>query len=200
MSFDNAAPNWDSPERIERAHALAASILRKLGNTPIRTALEFGCGTGLISFLLQERFERIYCVDSSEGMLSVLRKKIEMTGAKNIVPSDTGLLAQKEFSDAFDVVYSSMVFHHIMDIEAQLRALYPLLKPGGLLITIDLDKDDGSFHRAEPDFNGHNGFDRKALSEWMQGSGFSDVQFETVYEGKKGGHPYSLFLCRAEKK
>ena len=200
MSFDNAAPNWDSPERIERAHALAASILRKLGNTPFRTALEFGCGTGLISFLLQERFERIYCVDSSEGMLSVLRKKIEMTGAKNIVPSDTGLLAQKEFADTFDVVYSSMVFHHIMDIEAQLRALYPLLKPGGLLITIDLDKDDGSFHRAEPDFNGHNGFDRKALSEWMQGSGFSDVQFETVYEGKKGGHPYSLFLCRAEKK
>ncbi len=200
MLFDDAALNWDTPERIERAQALAASLLHSIGDKPKTTVLEFGCGTGLISFALRKHFESIYCVDTSEGMLNVLRKKIEKTGSTNLMPADIGLLEQKEFIGMFDVIYSSMVFHHILDVEAQLRALHPLLKPGGLLITIDLDQEDGSFHRAEPDFNGHNGFDRKAIAEWMQACGFSSVRIDTVYQGKKGELPYSLFLCRAVKK
>lgn len=199
MSFDDAALHWDTPERIERASKLAASILHAVGDAPKDTALEFGCGTGLLSFALREHFQRIDCVDASEGMLYVLRQKIETAGASNIVASDSGLLAQKEYAGAFDVIYSSMVFHHITDVEAQLRTLSPLLKPNGLLITIDLDKEDGSFHRAEPDFNGHNGFDRTRFAKWMRGCGFSDVQFKTAYAGKKGDLPYSLFLCRGRK-
>ncbi len=199
MSFDDAALHWDTPERIERANKLAASILHTVGDAPKDTALEFGCGTGLLSFALREHFQHIDCVDASEGMLYVLRQKIETADASNIVASDSGLLAQKEYAGAFDVIYSSMVFHHITDVEAQLRTLSPLLKPNGLLITIDLDKEDGSFHRAEPDFNGHNGFDRTTFAGWMQGCSFSDVQFKTAYAGKKGGLPYSLFLCRGRK-
>ena len=149
MSFDDAALHWDTPERIERANKLAASILHAVGDAPKDTALEFGCGTGLLSFALREHFQHIDCVDASEGMLYVLRQKIETADASNIVASDSGLLAQKEYAGAFDVIYSSMVFHHITDVEAQLRTLSPLLKPNGLLITIDLDKEDGSFHRAE---------------------------------------------------
>ena len=200
MSFDDAARNWDTPERTERAHALAASILRAIGSAQKTAAMEFGCGTGLISFLLREYFESIYCVDASEGMLDVLRQKIKSTGAGNLIPADTALLEKPELLGTFDVIYSSMVFHHIIDVSARLCALYPLLRPNGLLITIDLDQEDGSFHRAEPGFHGHNGFDRLELAKWMQSSGFSGIQFETAYEGKKGDLPYSLFLCRAEKK
>ena len=199
MSFDDAARNWDTPERMERAQALAACIMRAFGGVQKTAALEFGCGTGLISFLLREYFESIYCVDASEGMLDVLRQKIEKAGATNLIPADTALLEKSELFSAFDVIYSSMVFHHIIDVTAQLRALYPLLRPNGLLITIDLDQEDGRFHRAEPDFQGHNGFDRLELAKRMQESGFSDIRFETAYEGKKGDLPYSLFLCRAER-
>lgn len=199
MSFDDVALHWDTPERKERAQKLAASILHSIGDAPKNTALEFGCGTGLISFALREHFERITCTDVSAGMLHVLRQKIEGAGASNLIVSDPSDLTQKEHIGAYDVIYSSMVFHHIIDVQAQLTALYPLLKPNGLLITIDLDQEDGSFHRAEPDFNGHNGFARETFAGWMQDSGFCDIQFETAYEGKKGDIPYSLFLCKGRK-
>ncbi len=199
MSFDDAARNWDTPERMERAQALAASILHTIGSAQKTAALEFGYGTGLLSFLLREYFESVYCVDASEGMLDVLRQKIEKAGAINLIPANTALLEKSKLFGTFDVIYSSMVFHHIIDVTAQLRTLYPLLRPNGLLITIDLDQEDGSFHRAEPDFHGHNGFDRLELAKRMQESGFFDIQFETAYEGMKGDLPYSLFLCRAKK-
>ena len=199
MKFDEVALNWDTPERVTRAHSLANSIVRTLGTLPVRTALEFGCGTGLISFSLQERFQSIYCVDSSEGMLRVLHEKIEKARVGNIFPAGVDMLAKKEYRGTFDVIYSSMVFHHITDIETQLRALHPLLAPGGLLLTIDLDTEDGSFHSAEPDFHGHNGFSREEFTGWMQGCGFCDVRFETVYKGEKRGSPYTLFLCSAKK-
>ena len=38
--------------------------------------LEFGCGTGLLSFSLMDRIGTALLVDSSEGMIDIVRKKI----------------------------------------------------------------------------------------------------------------------------
>ncbi len=195
MSFDDAALHWDTPERIERANKLAASILHAIGDAPKDTALEFGCGTGLLSFALREHFQRIDCVDASEGMLYVLRQKTETAGASNIVASDSGLLAQKEYAGAFDVIYSSMVFHHITDVEAQLRTLSPLLKPNGLLITIDLDKEDGSFHRAEPDFTGITDLTERRLPDGCRVAAFPTCSLKRHMRVRKATSPIPCFYA-----
>ena len=58
-----------------------------------------------------------------------------------------------------------MVLHHIQDISRLANKFYTLLNDGGQVIIVDLDKEDGSFHKNEPGFNGHNGFEQEKLKE-----------------------------------
>ncbi len=83
--FDARAKGWDDvPGRRERANAVAESIREQVRLTPQMSALEYGCGTGLLSFELQPYLGKITLADSSPGMLEVLREKISSSGVKNI--------------------------------------------------------------------------------------------------------------------
>ena len=52
--FDERAKDWDAnPMRVERARIVAQAIRQAVPLRPGMTALELGCGTGLLSFALQ---------------------------------------------------------------------------------------------------------------------------------------------------
>ena len=75
--FDQKASQWDAkPVRVERALAMADGIRAALPLSSSLTALEYGCGTGLVSFELQSQLGHITLADSSSGMLAVVREKI----------------------------------------------------------------------------------------------------------------------------
>lgn len=202
MNFDEVAAKWDTKRRIERAKVLAEAIYNKIGNGSGLKALEIGCGTGLISFELNNKLKEIYCTDISKEMLKVLNRKIEKANIKNIHTLKSEDLNSEELCGKFDVIYSSMVFHHIIDIEEELIKLHKLLKKDGILIIIDLDKEDGSFHKDELGFDGHNGFERSDFKNLFERCDFKDVAIETVYEGEKETSDkiidYSLFICSAK--
>lgn len=48
------------------------------------TALEYGCGTGLLSFNLQPFLGKIVLADTSEEMLEVLKEKIAASQIKDV--------------------------------------------------------------------------------------------------------------------
>lgn len=204
MYFDEEAAKWDTERRIKRAKILSDLISEKINNTKRLTALEIGCGTGLISCNLIDKFEIIYCMDASKEMQQVLRNKIKKFNISNIEVLEENIIYSSSFYEKFDVVYSSMVFHHIDDIEDELIKIYKLLKPNGMVIIIDLDEEDGRFHAEEKDFHGHNGFNRDELKTLMEKCKFKDVLFENAYEGKKEMKDevldYSLFLGCGIKK
>ena len=55
--FDQMALNWDeNPMNILRTKAVAEEIIKLLNKTGKNTALEFGSGTGLLSFALKDYF------------------------------------------------------------------------------------------------------------------------------------------------
>ncbi|WP_263486814.1 class I SAM-dependent methyltransferase [Clostridium estertheticum] len=103
----------------------------------------------------------------------------------------------------FDVVYNSMVLHHIQDTEAMIKTFYELLNKDGYLCVVDLDKEDGSFHKKYQDFDGHNGFIQDDLKNILIGAGFKDIEANTVFYGEKIIEDqkinYSLFLMKARK-
>ena len=202
MYFDKVAEKWDTKRRIERANILASFILDKINKKKDLIALEVGCGTGLITLNLKNKFSKIYCIDTSKEMLSVLKSKIEKLNITNIYTREIELINDNNFYGKFDVIYSSMVFHHIIDIKDELKKLYKLLNKEGYLIIIDLDEEDGSFHKDEKDFCGHNGFKRQYLKDILEECNFKKITFETVYEGEKElsdcVKEYSLFLCLAK--
>jgi SAM-dependent methyltransferase len=194
MDFDKAAATWDSPVRIERAKVLAAEILKSWPESPA-SALDFGCGSGLIAFRLCGRAGEVFGYDPSPDMARAFREK-----AKAHPACGARFISREEMSRrTFDVIVSSMVLHHIRDVRGEIAALRERLAPDGRFFWIDLDAEDGAFHRDEPGFDGHDGFERDAVLKILKECGFRSASIRTVFEGHKatGGGPlaYSLFLA-----
>ena len=198
--FDSKAKNWDAaPDRVERANAVAAAIREEVVLSGTLIALEYGCGTGLLSFALQPELGQITLADNSAGMLEVLKEKIARGGITNMSPLRLDLADDPLPADRFDLVYTLMTMHHIPDTAKILGCFHALLQPCGILCIADLDKEHGSFHAHEPGFDGHNSFDRAGLGLELEQAGFSNVRFSTCYTMMKDGRSYPLFLAVAEK-
>ncbi len=202
MNFDEKARQWDlNPMRHERARAVADAIRRRIPLHRRMTALEYGCGTGLLSFELCNDLGNITLADRSTGMLEVLGEKIAAAQVTHLTPVQLDLLTDPLPTQRFDVIYSLMTLHHILDTRRILSCFHQLLLPGGYLCIADLDREDGSFHK-EP-FEGHFGFDRQALGELTMAVGFEVLGFETVYEMVKmvddQPRAYPIFLMTARR-
>lgn len=203
--FDHAAPDWDKNQmHIERSEAVAAELLKAIEWRNGMKALEFGAGTGLLSFALRRYFTEIILMDSSREMVKVAREKISAGNAKNM----TALyfdLEKKNYQDrTFDIIYSQMVFHHVADIEKLIKKFYKLLNPRGILAIADLYKEDGSFHGEG--FTGHLGFDTDELTALLEKNGFENVTQRQCYvieregmQGEKQKYPIFLLIAHISK-
>ncbi|HEY5561539.1 MAG TPA: class I SAM-dependent methyltransferase [Clostridiaceae bacterium] len=203
MSFDDYAKTWDTDKRIERAKIIAKEISNSIDVDKNCCAMEFGCGTGLISFNLYDKFRRIALVDSSKGMLDILNSKIDKYKVTNMETYNLDISGSNLLDMKFDVIYNSMVLHHIQDINSLIKNFHKLLNKDGYLCIVDLDEEDGSFHKEDPGFQGHNGFNQEALKNVLVDSGFKNVEVKTFFYGEKiiEGNTinYSLFLMKAKK-
>ena len=63
-NFDAKAKTWDTPEKIERAQAIAHLIRGKVRLTRDMRGFEYGCGTGLLSFCLHDQLGHITMADN----------------------------------------------------------------------------------------------------------------------------------------
>ncbi|SBT09194.1 Methyltransferase type 12 [Candidatus Accumulibacter aalborgensis] len=200
--FDSRATTWDAdPDKHSRALAVAEGIRSQVPLSPAMHALEYGCGTGLLSFALQPDLEHISLADSSPGMLAVLNEKITANGITNMWPRQLDLVTDPLPQESYDLIYSLMTLHHVSDTSGMLKNLHALLASPGYLCVADLDAEDGSFHG--PGFEGHHGFDRDALGATAESAGFQDIRFTTVFRMTKGDGPnptvYPVFLMVARK-
>lgn len=185
--------------KVERAAKVADAIRAALPLQPHMTALEYGCGTGLLSFALQDHFAHLTLADTSQGMLNVLAAKIAASGLRKMTPLRLDLTSDPLPDSRFDVIYSLMVLHHIPDTDHILRQFHALLVPGGWLAIADLDAEDGSFH-TDGSTDVHLGFERAALQAQVEAAGFTGVTFSTAYRIPKHGRVYPVFLLTAQKR
>jgi len=198
--FDSKARQWDdNPLFRERGLQIAEAIRKAVPLHRHMSALDYGCGTGLLSFPLKDELGAILMADSSSGMLEVVAEKIAAQGVTNMTPMKLDLLADPPPAQRFDLIVTSMTLHHVPDTNHILRVFHDLLNPGGHLCIADLDQEDGSFHGVEVDV--HHGFDRADLGLRAEKAGFSGVQFQTVFsiakERESGARDYPVFLMTA---
>ncbi len=203
MSFDINASTWDNdPKKTERAKVIAKEIQMVIPEKQDLSGFEFGCGTGLLSFALKDFFQKITLVDSSEGMIKVLREKIQDTNIKHFNALKTDLM-QNDFPFAkVDVIYTLMSLHHIQDVNIILERFNALLSKDGFLCIADLVKEDGSFHSNGEDHY-HNGFDKQWLTATLQKHNFEVIYYNICYTIEKqtenGINKFPLFLIISKK-
>ena len=202
-NFDERAKDWDSdPKKVERARVVADAIRQAIPLSNEMKALEYGCGTGLLSFALQSDLGQITLADTSLGMLDVLTGKIASAGVTNMHPVKLDLASDPLPTEQYDLTYSLMTLHHIHDANEMLVKFRDLLVPNGYLLVADLDKEDGSFH-TDGSTDVHLGFDRDELQKRVEKIGFGNVRFSTAYEiRKKIGNEekiFPVFLMTAQK-
>lgn len=202
-NFDERAKDWDSdPTKVERARVVADAIRKAVPLSKEMKALEYGCGTGLLSFALQSDLGHITLADTSKGMLDVLNDKIAQAGVTNMHPVRLDLTSDPLPAERYDITYSLMTLHHIHHADEMLSKWYDLLVPHGYLLVADLDKEDGSFH-TDGSTDVHLGFDRGELRKTVEQTGFESVTFTTAYKiVKKIGNEektFPVFLMTAQK-
>ena len=164
--------------------------------------VDIGSGTGVFGLSFLSIASGITFIDTSQGMLDELKRKIEMSGIDGCElirhdistgpPADTG----------FDLAVSMMAFHHIDNHHSALKSIAAMLKPGGIACIVDLDREDGSFHGG-PEGVPHLGFDRDELAAAADDAGFSRITFSTPHviekESAEGSKRFPLFLMIAHR-
>jgi ubiquinone/menaquinone biosynthesis C-methylase UbiE len=200
--FDSKARQWDeNPVFQDRANQIAAAIAAAVPLNSSMRALDYGSGTGMLSFPLRDRLGHVTLKDTSAGMLAVVEEKIAAWGVDNMSTRLMDLTAAPMPDERYDLIYSSMTLHHIPDTDAILTAFRTLLNPGGWLCIADLDQEDGSFHGCHVDV--HHGFDRELLGKRAAAAGFGEIGFSTVFEIVKtteaGSRAYPVFLMLARR-
>ena len=99
-------------------------------NTRGLRVLEIGCGMGTDGAQFAKAGAIYTGIDLTDAAVELARKRFQVSGLKGeFRVADAERL---DFPDAsFDLVYSHGVLHHTPDIEAAVREIHRVLKPGG---------------------------------------------------------------------
>ena len=178
--FDIKAAGWDAnPMHWDRSKAIADEITNLIPLSKDWTALEYGAGTGISSFLLKDQLKEITLMDNAAEMVRVMNEKIESSKVKNLRALNFDLEHNDYTGGKFDLIFTQMVLHHVTDVESIIKRFSKLLKPGGYVAIADLFEEDGSFHGEG--FNGHMGFNIENLSAILLKNQFSNIYHKTCF-------------------
>jgi ubiquinone/menaquinone biosynthesis C-methylase UbiE len=203
--FDQSAATWDSePHRIALMQAVGEAILREARPTHELNALDYGCGTGLVSLFLLPYVRSVTGADNSPGMLEVLRNKIRTSQVENMQALQLDLEQDPLPSEKYDLIVTSMTMHHVADTMKVLNAFRKMLLPGGKVCIADIDTEPGDFHTPEAASSVHHlGFDREEFKSKLSRAGFSHARDVTAHVVRKPGEngtdrEFPVFLIIAE--
>jgi ubiquinone/menaquinone biosynthesis C-methylase UbiE len=202
-TFDERARIWDSnPANWERSQAIAQKIQQNIQLTPDMVVMEYGAGTGILSFFLKDAVKEITLMDSSKEMVKVMQEKIQTEKVAHLKPLFFNLEASDYKDQRFDLIVCQMVMHHVNDTRMIIHKFYQLLNEGGHLVIAELYLEDGSFHGEG--FEGHLGFDPEQLAGQLSEAGFKDISHEPCFVMKKqtqqhGLKEFPIFILTAIK-
>jgi Methylase involved in ubiquinone/menaquinone biosynthesis len=201
--FDQVANAWDGNSiHWERSQAIANDIKTTLPVTKNWQVLEYGAGTGILSFMLKDDVKEIVMMDSSEEMVKVMQQKVAGSNATNLHPTLFNMEGNDFSGEKVDLIATQMVLHHVDKIDSLLKKFYTLLNTRGYIAIADLYTEDGSFHGKG--FDGHNGFEPQEMAGMLVAAGFKNPQYKPCFVMNKPVESgeikaFSVFFLTAQK-
>ena len=195
--FDEVAKVWNTKERENRTFTIYEKMFKYLGeNLKEKTALEIGSGDGLLATLFSKDLKEVDCMDMSLKMREESLKRINEMKIENISINDEKFL--ENLDKKYDFIYSLTAFHHIVDVDAELKVLKEHLKDDGKIIIMDLDTVSPDFHKDFPNFDGHDGFSRAEMENYFKNAGFTPTNYEILWNGRNGEIDFRIFLMEGK--
>jgi 2-polyprenyl-3-methyl-5-hydroxy-6-metoxy-1,4-benzoquinol methylase len=196
--FNQVAEEWDKGDiRQNIAHAVFQTISSRIALLNNMNIMDFGAGTGLLSFKIAPMVKTVVGVDLSEKMLEQLESKNNDTIWVETICQN---ICEESLEKQFHGIVSSMAMHHVEDTVDLFRAFHLHLKRDGFIAIADLEAEDGSFHSHGNDGVHHFGFDRDTLRKTIEDSGFEHVRFHHAHTVERENQSYPIFLVTASKK
>jgi len=197
--FDEIAKRWDAEQsRINLAKNIFKAIRKKVALDNKMDIADIGAGTGLLMMQFVPFVKSITGYDNSEGMLNELGEKIKIQKCKHCKLKNFNANTDELPKDSYDLIISSMTFHHIIDIERFAKVMYKSLKAGGKFAIGDLETEDGSFHSENTSVE-HHGFNPETFIKYFEKAGFKEAKAERIFVNKKNDKEFPVFLAYGEK-
>lgn len=142
-TWNKAAKEWDSNADVIAYSEEAYHTLCQWLNIEGLTILDFGCGTGLLAEKMAQKAKRILALDTSEGMITVLKNK-RLKNVDTLVAelSEATIMANDLLKLEFDLIVASSVCAFLENYESTLLLFKKLLKPNGIFIQWDWLKQE----------------------------------------------------------
>ncbi len=141
-SFRKQGADWDEAQALALpVDAIEQAVLDAVGEHPGRL-LDIGTGTGRLLERLASRVDRGLGVDASRAMLALARSRLSKPDLAHCAVRQADMYRLPMPDGAFDTVVLQMVLHYAEDPRAALAEAARVLRPGGLLLVVDLLRHD----------------------------------------------------------
>lgn len=192
-SFRRHGADWDEMRALGLPGAAIEAALEDALPPRVGRLLDIGCGTGGLLERLAPRIEEGIGVDASRDMLALARTRLAERGAAHIAVRQADMYRLPLADRSFDAITLQMVLHYAEDPAAALAEAGRVLKPGGVLVIVDLASHEradllGSHAHRWP------GFDDAAIAGWLGATGCVPAHSLTI----PGALPVRLWV--AERK
>ena len=169
--------------------ALAHALIPLL---PPQTIVDLGAGEGTLSQLLARDANKVIAIDNSPKMVEFGSKLARKHGFKNLEYRLGDIEDPPVAKNSVDLAILSQALHHAIHPERAVDAAHRILKRGGRLVILDLLTH--RFERARELYADHwLGFSEVQLHQWLEKSGFRDIEVRVVSREKQSPHFQTVF-------
>jgi ArsR family transcriptional regulator len=157
--------------------ALAAGLAAGFAG---RSVADLGAGEGDLSLLLGRYARRVASVDASPQMLQLLRDKAEAAGLADRIQALQGDIEALPLPDGgMDAAFLSQSLHHAAKPADAVGEAARILRPGGLLVVLDLVQHEQEWVR-EQWADQWLGFAPQEVRQWMEAAGMNLLHEERI--------------------
>lgn len=178
-------------ERVARA-------LETVDKDGIQDVLEIGCGIGTVSATLHEKYGwHVIGSDFDGKQIDLARKHYQERNALRFQPEDATKLSFKD--EAFDLVISQNVFHHIGNWRDAVREIARVLRPGGYFLWYDVVTPALLAPVLRPVFRNTGVYTHDEVAAAFTEAGFRTLRSEVVPHGPFRHYDFVLRRAGADK-
>jgi ubiquinone/menaquinone biosynthesis C-methylase UbiE/biotin operon repressor len=193
--FDELAGKFGRQYVPGRSWKGIAEALLKL--MPPMTIADLGAGEGTISQLMAQRAKRVIAIDNSEKMVEFGAELARRHGIGNLEYRLGDLEDVPIRSGTVDLAFLSQALHHAVHPERAMAEAWRILKPGGRIAVLDLNRHH--FEEAREMYADlWLGFTELEIERFLKGAGFKNVDTAVVYKEQESPY-FETLLGTGEK-